>query len=124
MRVPGVDLPVSLLRLVHLLDAAGVLLGHLPAGRSVADGRELRATAGGVVGTLRCVGIAAGGARFAATVGGARAVLFGFALVIFVLLALLPFFANLFEFWKARENWSAGYTLTYTWTSLIVDRKQ
>lgn len=99
MGVACVYLAITLLRLVHLLDATRVLLGNLSACRSVADGWQLRSTARWIVGSLRSVRVAASRSRLTAPIGSARTFVIGFTLVVLVLLALLPLLADLFEFY-------------------------
>lgn len=94
--IVGVHLAVLL---VHLLAAAGILAGHLAAGRRVADGWQLRADAGWVVGIGRRLGGVGSRAvwRLCAADGATVAVLVCFACIVFLLLARLPFLANLLE---------------------------
>lgn len=94
-----VHLPV-VLRLVHLLDTACVLRRHLLAGGSIADGGQVRSTAGTVVlrgsaGLVRVLGLAVDGLGAGAA---ALAIFLTLPLRLFLLLAGLPFLADLFEF--------------------------
>lgn len=92
----------------HATGGGTVLAGDLAVGSLVTDGRELRTNTAGVGGrlTLRRVRGARGldlvGLR---GLGGSTLTLLGsLALSLFLLLASLPFLADLLEFWKGRES--------------------
>ena len=106
VRIARIDLSVPLLRLIHLLDPAGILLRHLSTTRRITDWRQLRAASRRIIGTLGLVRITCR-LRLATTIGGACTLVVGFASVLFVLLSLLPFLSDLFEFYyreKGRES--------------------
>lgn len=97
MRVSRIDLAVALL--IHLIDGSRVLCRRLAAGRGVADGREVGTHAGTVRLSRRGGrGVGGGAIPLASAAGGALTLLVNLALVVFFLLAGLPFFADLLEF--------------------------
>lgn len=98
-----VDLAVVLC-LVHLLDTAGVLRRHLLAGGSITNGGQVRSTArtvvlGGSAGLVGVLGLAVDGLGAGAA---ALAIFLGLPLSLFLLLAGLPFLADLLEFCLPR----------------------
>ena len=97
---------LSVAGLVHLVHATGILtLRNLPSGGSVADGREVGTGSRRVGRAGRCLRWVAvltiGGAS---TGGGSLTVILGFARVVFLLLAGLPFLPDLFELYLASAS--------------------
>ncbi len=88
--------------LLQLLNTTGwglVLARHLSA-RLIADGRKLDLGAATLLIAGRWLSIVVGGAVSRVSLGGGSTstLLFGLALILFFLLACLPFLANLLEF--------------------------
>lgn len=97
--VGAVDLAVAL-RLVHLLDAAGILRLHLVLRRGIADGWEVRSCTGSIVlagwGLSGITGLAVDGL---ASLAAALAFVLALPLSLLLLLALLPLLTDLLEFY-------------------------
>lgn len=91
------------LRLIHLFDAAGILGLHLTSSWCIPNRGQMRPSTWGIVlaggGLGRIIGLAIDGLT---PLGAALALILALPLSFFLFLALLPFFANLFEFCMSR----------------------
>lgn len=101
--IAGVDLAIALLCLVHLFHSAGILLRDLTAGWSISDRRQLWSSSGRIIGALRLIRITRRWG-IVATVGCALTFFFSLSLILLLLLALLPFFANFLELCGMRSK--------------------
>lgn len=105
VRVVGRVPHLSVALVNHTTARATVLVGNLAVGRLIADGRQLRANAAGVSGRLATLrGVRRSGGIDLTSLGGLGSSTLTFfsslALRLFLLLAGLPFLANLLELYK------------------------
>lgn len=109
VRVVGRVPHLSVALVNHTTARAAVLVGNLAIGRLVADGRQLRANAAGVSGRLATLrGVRGSGGIDLTSLGGLGSSSLTFfsslALRLFLLLAGLPFLADLLELYKDKVS--------------------